>query len=326
MIEDILAPSDNDDDDEEDDIVDSDEEDNNSNDGSDEEGNSKYDDDADNYKCRGTIIPQVNGQNNKRGDGMVLCTNMILVQTSTVRTVQRTRNGVSTTASVSSVSDSTHRGGTGTPGGGRGVGGSSSAGQVIGGGGRANSTAGPAGDCDSASGTGTANHLSTHATGRSSQDGASGGTVTTSERTSSSSRTGSGARSNRDRYGGRDLGPMANSDDLLEDQTHVLLPRRVAENNKQIKVLKERIQGYGKKGFLTYIRDTERRKAILAKQTRRSRGSSGQPEEEEEEDHQLTTRAYMESCIELGLQHSLVSCQTLMLSPIFWEGQLVLVT
>ena len=52
-------------------------------------------------------------------------------------------------------------------------------------------------------------------------------------------------------------------------------------------------------GFLTYIRDTERGKAILAKQTRRSRGSSGQPEEEdeeeEEEDHQLTTRAYMES-------------------------------
>ena len=248
MIEDILAPSDNDDDDEEDDIVDSDEEDNNSNDGSDEEGNSKYDDDADNYKCRGTIIQQVNGQNNKRGDGMVPCTNMIVVQTSTVRTVQRTRNGVGTTASVSSVSDSTHRGGTGTPGGGRGVGGGSSAGRVIGGGGYANST-GPAGDCDSASGTGTANHLSTPATGRSSQDGASGGTVTTSERTSSSSRTGSGARSNRDRYGGGDLGPMANSDDLLEDQTHVLLPRRVAENNKQIKVLKERIQGYGKKGL-----------------------------------------------------------------------------
>jgi hypothetical protein len=48
--------------------------------------------------------------------------------------------------------------------------------------------------------------------------------------------------------------------------------------------------------FFTYISDTERGKAILAKQTRRCRGSSGQPEEEEEEeDHQLTTRAYMES-------------------------------
>jgi hypothetical protein len=51
-------------------------------------------------------------------------------------------------------------------------------------------------------------------------------------------------------------------------------------------------------GLLTFIRDTERGKAILAKQTRRSRGSSsGEPEEEEEEeeDHQLTTRAYMEN-------------------------------
>ena len=53
-------------------------------------------------------------------------------------------------------------------------------------------------------------------------------------------------------------------------------------------------------GLLTFIRDTERGKAILAKQTRRSRGSSsaGEPEEEEEEEeeaHQLTTRAYMEN-------------------------------
>ena len=50
-------------------------------------------------------------------------------------------------------------------------------------------------------------------------------------------------------------------------------------------------------GLLTHIRDTERGKDILAKQKRRSRGSSsGEPEEEEEEeDHELTTRAYMES-------------------------------
>lgn len=182
---------------------------------------------------------------------------------------KRTQNGVSTTASLSSVSYGTYRGGTvtdaGTTPGGGGTSGSGasaasgargSARQVTGGG-----SAGPTGDRDGASDTGIAEHLSTPATGRSSQDGASGGTVTTSERTSSSSRTGIGAsigtegvaggdsRSNRDRYGGGDLGPVANSDELLEDQTHVLLPRRVAENNKQIKVLKERIQGYGKKGL-----------------------------------------------------------------------------
>ena len=183
---------------------------------------------------------------------------------------KRTQNGVSTTASLSSVSAGTYRGGTVTDtggttpgGGGTSVGGASAAGGARGGAGASarqvtgGGSAGPTGDRDGASDSGIAEHLSTPATGRSSQDGASGGTVTTSERTSSSSRTGIGtegvaggaSRSNRDRYGGGDLGPVANSDELLEDQTHVLLPRRVAENNKQIKVLKERIQGYGKKGL-----------------------------------------------------------------------------
>ena len=172
---------------------------------------------------------------------------------------KRTQNGVSTTASLSSVSDGTYRGGTVTDTGTTPEGGAASAAGTArgsaGGGARQVTCSGSAAPTD---------HLSTPATGRSSQDGASGGTtVTTSERTSSSSSTGIGAgigteglaggatsRSNRDRdYGGGDLGPVANSDELLDDQTHVLLPRRVAENNKQIKVLKERIQRHGKKGL-----------------------------------------------------------------------------
>jgi hypothetical protein len=47
---------------------------------------------------------------------------------------------------------------------------------------------------------------------------------------------GQGVMMSMDRYGGG--GPVHNSGELLEDHTHVLLPRKVAENNKQIKVLR----------------------------------------------------------------------------------------
>ena len=156
-----------------------------------------------------------------------------VLQKKSVTTVhQRPRNGVST-ASMSSVSDGTTRFGTvtdnnatrqGAGGSGVGTGGSTGGARGSGRGGTSGTT-GLTEDCDSCvNGTG-ADHVSTPATGRSSGDSASTGTVTTSERTSSTSEL------------------------LLEDQTHVLLPRKVAVNNMQIRILKERIQGYGKKGL-----------------------------------------------------------------------------